>query len=127
MAIKFAKQKYALVVKEFVSEDERIELRDRAINYRENGVLEPNPGGPFRFAKKIFDTEYCDELVRSIGDRVIASFGISDCEVDPYIGWAFFASDFAHATQVIQGEQPRIVYQFGFTVSSSYELPGNPR
>ena len=182
MTMAFEKRKNSVVAEAFISEGERIALRAKAIKYRENGVLKPNPGGPFRYARKITDTEYCDELVRSIGERVAASFSVLDCEVDPYIGWvisyiepgghvmlhidnyehyvetsdkhlrcnvlvqgvdksvypviddapvevhekglwAFFASDYAHATQLIKGEQPRIVYQFGFTVPDGYRLP----
>ncbi len=38
--------------------------------------------------------------------------------------WAFFASEHPHGTQVIAGEQPRIVYQFGFTVPAAFTLAG---
>lgn len=37
--------------------------------------------------------------------------------------WAFFASEYRHGTQVIQGDLPRIVYKYGFTVPGSYAIP----
>lgn len=173
----------ALVIEEFISGDEQDELRDTAVKYRRNGILEPNPGGPKRFRKKIFGTPYCDRLMQSVGERIVTTFGIRGCPVDPYLGWiisfiepggfiklhidahqhyqetpdrhlrcnvlvqgrgesacpivdeipvrvgerglwAFFASEYPHGTQLIQGVEPRIVYQYGFTVPGGYTLPG---
>ena len=36
--------------------------------------------------------------------------------------WAFFASDYPHGTDILQGDKPRIVYQFGFVVPGDYRL-----
>lgn len=36
--------------------------------------------------------------------------------------WAFFASDHVHGTDVIEGSENRIVYQFGFVVPKDYPL-----
>ena len=36
--------------------------------------------------------------------------------------WGFFPSEQVHCTQVIETIEPRIVYQFGFVVPSSYKL-----
>lgn len=36
--------------------------------------------------------------------------------------WAFFASEYPHGTQPLQSDQPRIVYQFGFTVPEMFVL-----
>ena len=36
--------------------------------------------------------------------------------------WGFFPSEAAHATQELDVEQPRIVFQFGFVVPESYHL-----
>lgn len=37
--------------------------------------------------------------------------------------WGFFPSEALHATQVIDMNEPRIVFQFGFMVPNSYRLP----
>jgi len=36
--------------------------------------------------------------------------------------WAFVASKHFHGTQIVKGNQSRIVYQFGFVVPSSMSL-----
>ncbi|WP_339673428.1 hypothetical protein [Dasania marina] len=37
--------------------------------------------------------------------------------------WGFFPSEAQHATQLVDVERPRIVFQFGFVVPNDYQLP----
>ena len=37
--------------------------------------------------------------------------------------WGFFPSEAHHATQLLDVDEPRIVFQFGFVVPESYHLP----
>ena len=40
--------------------------------------------------------------------------------------WAFFASEYSHGTAVLEGEAPRVVMQYGFSVPRNYQLPALP-
>lgn len=171
----------ARIIDEFISIEQQAHLLALANQYRANGVLEANPSGPFRFRQKVYGTEYCDPEMQKLAVKIIATFALDGCPVDPYLGWiisyiepggfikphidrqphyqqtsdkhlrcnvlvqgkhesayplvgaerlkvgerglwAFFASEHPHGTQVLQGDQPRIVYQFGFSVPADYSL-----
>ncbi len=171
----------ALLVPQFIVEEERVELAQTAMEYLERGILERNKSGVKRHRKKVFNTQYCTPLISALGKRIASHMGIEQCPVDPYLGWiisviqpggfiqphrdahqhyqltgdkhlrcnllvqgshpstkprigklhlrasegdlwAFFASDHIHGTDVIEGNQNRIVYQFGFVVPKEYPL-----
>ncbi len=174
---------HALVLRNFVSPAEQAHLRDAACNYHLRGLLQANTSGPHRYRLKIHQSEYCDDMMQALGQRVAGTLGFDGARVDPYLGWiisliepggfikphidrhehyqqsddrhlrcnvlvqgddesaypiianrryrvrerglwAFFASEHPHGTQVIEGTQPRIVYQFGFTVPATFTLAG---
>lgn len=76
-----------VVLKDFISQIEQVELREKAELYRNTGVLEPNQAGPFRYSKRIDGTEYCDASMTAVGQRVIRTFGLGAFKIDPYLGW----------------------------------------
>ena len=74
------------IIPEFITEPERVHLRDAALDYLERGILEANPAGPLRYRRRIYGTEFCDEIMTSIGQRVTTTFGFNDTQVDPGLG-----------------------------------------
>ncbi|MFK7730263.1 MAG: hypothetical protein AB8B48_01460 [Pseudomonadales bacterium] len=171
----------ALLVSQFITDEERAALVETAAEYLARGVLERNKAGVKRYRKKVFNTQYCTPLVSDLAKRIAKHMGIEDCPVDPYLGWiisviqpggfiqphrdaqqhyqqtgdkhlrcnllvqgshpstrprigdlrlrasegdlwAFFASDHVHGTDVIEGDENRIVYQFGFVVPKDHPL-----
>lgn len=44
-------------------------------------------------------------------------------EVPERAVWGFFPSEAEHATQLVDVESPRIVFQFGFVVPKNYQFP----
>jgi hypothetical protein len=76
-----------VILKDFISQHEQYQLREKAKDYRRTGVLESNEAGPRRFFRKVDGTEYCDTSITAIGQRVIKTFGLEGFEIDPYLGW----------------------------------------
>jgi hypothetical protein len=64
----------------------------------------------------------CNVLVQGPDASAYPLVGAQRLKVSERGLWAFFASEHPHGTQVLQGDQPRIVYQFGFCVPSTYSL-----
>ncbi len=54
------------------------------------------------------------------GTPVIASQPVALIERG---GWAFFASEVEHSAFPVNGTKPRIVYQFGYSVPETWQLP----
>ena len=79
--------KEIVVLRNFISETERAELRKKAELYRKTRVLEPIQAGPCRFSRRIDGTDYCNAMMTSIGGRVVNTFGLGRVQIDPYLGW----------------------------------------
>jgi hypothetical protein len=79
--------KEIVVLRDFISQAEQIELRKTAEHNRETQVLEPIQAGPFRFSRRIDGNEYCTDLALSVGARVVNAFGLGRVQIDPYLGW----------------------------------------
>ena len=65
----------------------------------------------------------CNVLVQSEDESAFPIIGNTSISIKERSLWAFFASEHVHGTKSICGDLPRIVYQFGFTVSERYRLP----
>jgi hypothetical protein len=74
-------------IENFVSAQEQHEMRETALALQAEGILQANPRGPGRFRAKIWGTEQCTPFIHAIGNRVIEHFGLTDCPVDPQLGW----------------------------------------
>lgn len=64
----------------------------------------------------------CNVLIQGSDESAYPLVGAQRLKVGERGLWAFFASEHAHGTQVLKGDQPRIVYQFGFCVPAGYSL-----
>lgn len=64
----------------------------------------------------------CNVMVSSDNESYNPVIGETDVAVGERDLWCFFASDIQHGTQVVAGNKPRIVYQFGFSMPRSYRL-----
>ena len=71
----------------FITESEQQQLRDIALDYWRQGVLEGNPKGPHRYRAKIWGTEHCNDFIKRLGGRIIEFFQLQGCPVDPQLGW----------------------------------------
>eukprot|EP00747_Dinoflagellata_sp_TGD_P095555 gnl/TRDRNA2_/TRDRNA2_166508_c0_seq1.p1 gnl/TRDRNA2_/TRDRNA2_166508_c0~~gnl/TRDRNA2_/TRDRNA2_166508_c0_seq1.p1 ORF type:complete len:243 (+),score=21.94 gnl/TRDRNA2_/TRDRNA2_166508_c0_seq1:74-802(+) len=172
-----------LVLRHFVSEDERQELLHYAKQQRVSGDLLPNPAGPSRFFRKLDATGGVTPTIEALTKRLEASVsGLCSQPHDIALGrvcsfiepggfihehkdvypqshaglagrghlranivvqmepsgqpiiagqrvdvaerdvWIFLASHELHATACVAGPEPRIVYGFGWTVPSDFEL-----
>lgn len=74
-------------LKDFISTEEQVEMRDIAMDYLARGVLQANPRGPRRYRAKIWGTDHCTPFIRALGDRVVTRFHLQGCPVDPQLGW----------------------------------------
>lgn len=77
----------ALLISQFIDEEERAALRSTALDYLNDGILESSQAGPNRFRKKIFNTQYCSPLISDLGRRITVYLELENCPVDPYLGW----------------------------------------
>lgn len=64
----------------------------------------------------------CNVLIQGRDESAYPLVGAQRLKVGERGLWAFFASEHAHGTEVLKGDQPRIVYQFGFCVPAGYSL-----
>jgi hypothetical protein len=64
----------------------------------------------------------CNFMVSSENESYNPVIGTTNVMVNERDMWCFFASDIQHGTQVVVGNKPRIVYQFGFSVPRGYSL-----
>ncbi len=69
----------------------------------------------------------CNVLVQGKDESAYPLVGAQRLKVQERGLWAFFASEYPHGTEVLQGGQARIVYQFGFTVPVDYSLDRHGR
>tara|TARA_B110000977_G_C11033441_1_gene476138 strand:- start:826 stop:1359 length:534 start_codon:yes stop_codon:yes gene_type:complete len=76
-----------VVVRNFITASEQTELKRIALYYLEQGILEANPRGPDRYRAKIWNTPYCTDFIKQIGERVISRFELMGCPVDLQLGW----------------------------------------
>ena len=76
-----------LCATDFISIEEQAQLHSIALDYFERGVLQANPRGPHRYRAKIWNTKYCTAFIRQLGSRIIDSFQLQGCPVDPHLGW----------------------------------------
>lgn len=65
----------------------------------------------------------CNVLVQGSDESAYPLVGAQRLAVKERGLWAFFASEHPHGTQVLQGDDSRIVFQFGFTAPAAYVLP----
>lgn len=70
----------------FISEEERIALRDHAIYLLQTNVLEPNYVGPNRFAHFFHSLNDLAELHREIYYRVVSALELKTPIIDPMLG-----------------------------------------
>ena len=174
----------------FVSEEERSALLQKAITHMQRGELLPNPAGPGRFFAKVDDAPavYVDALLERVTRRCERCLRMSGVPTDCVLGrtislimpggfihahtdayregvlghrpgmehmrcnivvrladatgqpivegralpvgegdlWAFFASKCRHETAPLQGQTPRIVFGFGWSVEPSHALQAPP-
>ena len=50
-----------------------------------------------------------------LGHEIALLLGVEEYPIDPY-----------HGTAVLEGEAPRVVMQYGFSVPRNYQLPALP-
>lgn len=72
---------------DFITPEERDELEKTAYDYLDSGVLVPNPAGPNRLFAMLYGSRHCTPLINSLGDRIAERLGLSDFDVDPFLGY----------------------------------------
>ena len=74
------------IARNVVTEDERAELLEKEEKHYRNGEMRANPVGPHRFARRLEEEPYLDELVVRMTQRVAEAFGLQDCPLEPRLG-----------------------------------------
>lgn len=70
----------------FISEEERIVLKNHAIHLLDTNVLQPNEFGPNRFGKIYFSIDELPEFHKEIYYRVVSTLQIKTPTIDPLLG-----------------------------------------
>ena len=76
-----------VVVSNFITASEQAELKRIALDYFDQGILEANPRGPGRYRAKIWNTPYCTDFIKMLGDRIVKQFDLSGYPIDLELGW----------------------------------------
>lgn len=105
----------AIVLPDILTPAQQSTLLASAIEYRRSGVLEANPSGPNRYRARLFNSKHCTPLMLQLGHEIALLLGVEEYPIDPY-----------HGTAVLEGEAPRVVMQYGFSVPRNYQLPALP-
>jgi hypothetical protein len=73
------------VVKGFVTPEERELLLEKADRHFYEGLFRANPTGPHRFLTRLDEPPKLDELVETMTQRIIDTFGLHDCPQEPVL------------------------------------------
>jgi hypothetical protein len=74
------------IARNVVTTEERSALLEKAEDHFRNGEMRANPVGPHRFARRLEEEPYLDELVQNMTKRIVGAFGLHDCPLDPHLG-----------------------------------------
>ena len=75
------------IFRNFISEEERRELRSHAVKLRKRKELSPNRTGPHRFTTATLGTKHHTPLIQSVGSRIMALLEGVEYKIDPLLGW----------------------------------------
>lgn len=80
--------KVAVVYKNVITEDERVLLREHALNLLDNGILDVNKAtaGTYRNFKSFFDVESLPEFHQNLYYRIVSLLEFKEPEIDPALG-----------------------------------------
>ena len=74
------------IARNVVTTEERSALLEKAETHFRNGEMRANPVGPHRFARRLEEEPYLDELVQQMTKRVATAFGLQDCPLEHRLG-----------------------------------------
>ena len=90
------------------------------------GFIKPHIDAQPRYQNSAEKHLRCNSLVQGADPSARPIIDRQVIPVAPRGLWAFFASQFPHGTAVLQGDEPRVVMQYGFAVPQDYQLPTLP-
>lgn len=77
---------HAILYKNFISDEERITLKEYTLDLLKRGFLQKNSAGKHRYYKSFYDSGSLDYSHKQLFDRVLSTLCLENNTIDPMLG-----------------------------------------